>query len=340
MSDPSSLAPLPTPADGFDPAQNRFGLVIGHGRSGTNLALDLIDTHEKTVCRSELNRAADGSFSALPSTPLAAPLGEDFDACWAQALGPAPWRRWDRDRGQNGFKSYYRGPVSRWLAEHVLPRPRLRRAMGLRRTEWSVRWLHRSQTPVLPVFKLLLQPNWVVQRHADETGQHVVHVVRAPAGFVQSWRNRWVGTSPETVYAENLLTLPPVLAHFGRERVTEPGFSEAALVESELWRWRYMNEVPLVALRGSPRYRTVGYGALTADPAGQAAALCRFLGLPLDEAGHARAAAQSNTLFRTPHRTTVDPVLVADLAAAVLEGSPLRDLVASDETVAANALAG
>lgn len=327
-------AVLPTPARGFDPARDPYALVIGHGRSGTNLALDLLDCHPDTVCRSELNRSPDGSFAGLPGDFLGAALPDDFIERWHRALTPAPWHRWDRDHGSRGFKSYYRSSAAGWIAEHMLPRPRLRRVLApvvpaLRRTEWPVGRLHRPDAPVLPVLKILLQPHWIGRTHAADDGQRVIHVLRAPEGFIRSWRNRWVASAaggPEAVYAANLETLPGILEALGGRRLSHPAFSEAALIESELWRWRYMNEIPFAALHGTPRYRAILYDRLTDAPAETAGDLCAFLGLTLDEQGRARAAAQENRLFAAPHTASVDAGLVADLAAGVLDGSPLRAL--------------
>lgn len=327
---------LPTRRSGFDPDRHRHAVIVGSGRSGTNLALDLVDCHPFTICRNEPNELGRSSFARLPDGLFEESLPPDFQPAWRAALAQSPWRRGWRDRARRWHKRYYitgglplcEGALASARARHLA----YRLFPAMRSGEWSVRRWHRAGVPILPVVKILNQPHWVVRSHPEDREQRVIHVVRAPKGFITSWRNRWVTLAPggaEAVYEASLSSVTQILARLGRERIGPPGFSEAALVETELWRWRYVNEVVHVALGGSARYLMVDYETMRARPAEMATELGNFLGVPFDAESEARAAANSNTLFATPHAQTVDRSMLDELTDAVLSDSPLRHVLAT-----------
>lgn len=318
----------------FDPARDRYVVIIGRGRSGTNLALDVLDTHPRTLCRNEANRIPGAALNALPLDFEDTRAAEWSLSAWHAALGESALCHGARDRSRRDYKSYYRGPAGRFLCEYALPRQKLRRALrniGLLRAinEWRVDWAFArdpAHLPALPVFKILTQPHWILRTHARDPGQHVIHMVRDPAGFIASWLNRYVAPrGGEKVFADNLATLDLILDALGGDFASGRAFSEAALIESELWRWRYMNDTVFSTLSGSERYRLWPYDTVLAQPAAKGTEAMTWLGLDIDGGTRTRMSQMENTLFAKPHARKIDAAETRALAHHVLEGSPMAD---------------
>lgn len=327
------------PAPGFDPARDRYLVVCGRGRSGTNLVLDILDAFADTVCRNEPNVVRGSALAALPADVMGRNIDAGFVDAWREALRRAAGLKSSRDRIGAAHKAHYVSPLHAALAERVLSRGRVRRALspvapGMAGEEWSPpAWLLRRDAlaRALPVFKILRQPHWLLRTHAEDPGQHVVHVVRPAVGFIRSWFNRYVALAPggeRGVFDQNMKTARPIVAHFGARFLSGDAFSRDALIESELWRWRYVNEKLMAGLGASARYRMVGYREASGDPVALAGGLAPWLGLDFDDAVRRRLARTENTLFARPHSETLDPALIERLARHVVADGPLSDLVA------------
>jgi hypothetical protein len=160
----------------------------------------------------------------------------------------------------------------------------------------------------------------------------VIHNIRDPRGFVQSWFNRYVvgrrGGDSALVYERSLRTLGPILSHYGVEWPHRDTFSEAALVESELWRWRYFNEAMLDLAYRPGRTITVFYDEVIRDRVATAERIMAFCGLEVDDATRARIGAQQRRLFTEPHATAVDPAMLDTALARVIGGSRIEALLA------------
>lgn len=311
-------------------------IVAGHGRSGTNLVLDLFDCHRNTFCRNEPNELAGTGFAGLGDTFFSdtgfAAQAPDFQTRWQEAIHQTIRSCGARDRfGVD--KAYFRSPLRARVGQQIMSRTRLRARFlsspaGQPPEEWPCPGFYydaAAQARALPVLKMLLTPAWILQAHDRFPSQHVVHVVRPPAGFIQSWWSRYVtgiGGGPEKVFADNLPSLQRILAHFGRGDEMPAVYSERNLLTSELWRWRYMNEVVLSALQGDPRYLLAPYRDVMQDRLGWAERLYDFAGLEMDDSVRAQVAAMQNTLFRTRKPDGLEPDLVAEAVGEVLQDSP------------------
>ncbi len=177
-----------------------------------------------------------------------------------------------------------------------------------------------------PVLKLNSCPAWTAALARADENCLIVHNMRDPIDYLQSWYNRLIlaraGTS---CFEANFGDVPRILGHFGRddaERLRNP--SQENLVEVELWRWRYINEsiADLASLPG--QYFRVTYDRLESDIEGVVHRLYAFAGLALDDRTLSRILGLKNELFREPHREKLDRNLCDRLAARVLEGSPLE----------------
>ncbi|WP_339947428.1 hypothetical protein [uncultured Albimonas sp.] len=322
------------------PQPRPYVVIAGSGRSGTNRLLDAFDLHPVTVCRSEPEEMIGGDFEALPGAhPPEPPLGEDFEARWARAVARARRRQSDRDRIDALDKTYYAGrplarPVLKLLARRRLRQDLLGRlAPGLRGQEWD-RPMLCTNADALDAALLVLKirpSSWLLRTHFGDPDQIVVHQIREPRAFLNSWHNRWVardGGGAETVYRATLRVLPAILADFGEDPARFDRYSEETLIESELWLWRHLNETLHLALRDSPRYRLVTYEAFDRDPAAETAEVLKLCGLDAPTSVLERVGAMQNTLFGARHGATLDPALCERAMARVLEGSPLPDLLA------------
>ncbi len=321
------------------PPSSPHVVIAGSGRSGTNRLLDAFDFHPETVCRSETEEMAGGDFAALPgATRFEAPLGEDFEARWSRAVARARRRQSERDRIGALNKTYYAGrplarPVQGVLASRTLRSRVLGRVIpGLKAAEWD-RPMFCTDAAALEASLLVLKirpPAWLLRTHGGDPGQRVLHQIREPRSYLNSWYNRWVvqGAGGEQVFRESMRVVPHLLADFGEDPARFAEYSEERLVESQLWIWRHLNETLHLGLRDSPRYRVVTYDAFDRAPAETMEELLAFCGLPAPAPVLEKVGAMRNTLFGAHRGGKLDPELCDRLIARVLDGSPLPELLA------------
>lgn len=306
-------------------------LIVGHGRSGTNMVLDLFDHQPNTLCRNEPNELHGTAFTGLGEPMFGTNAPEDFEMRWRDAVAATARRQGDRDRFSCD-KTYFRDGWRRWLGHLVMSRRSLRRPFlprvgGKIVQDWRCPRFYIDQVRLetaLPVMKILLTPAWIIKSHQNSPAQKVIHVIRDPEGFIQSWWGRYVQTAPggpERVFADNLPSLAPILAHFGASNEGFEAYSLRALVVSELWRWRYMNEILLDTLGPSTRYIHAPYRAVMADRMTWAETLYDFADLPLSSDTRQKVEGMRNTLFAGRPTNGLDTKLVRGGIVEVLENS-------------------
>lgn len=303
------------------PSLSPHVLVVGHGRSGTNMVLDLFDCHRMTFCRNEPNELHGSAFTGLGDPMFGDPAPADFTARWHDAVARTIRANGARDRFGTD-KAYFRSVLRARLGQAVMSRGRIRaqllpRQDGATVEEWPCPAFYYDGAALaraLPVLKILLAPAWTLRAHDLFDTQRVVHVIRPPESFVQSWWSRYVtgiGGGPEQVFADNQPSLRRILVHFGRAAEMPQGYSLRALVVSELWRWRYMNEVLAERLSASERYLPVPYEAVMADRLAWAEKIYAFAGLEMTEETRAQVTGMRNTLFGQRKPDGLEPDLVA-----------------------------
>lgn len=317
----------------IEDSARRYAVIIGHGRSGTNLSLDILDCHPNTICRNEPGALAGCAMNGLPGKLEDGELPDNFPKLWREALDRSCVSRGARDRGGRMHKSYYTSHLGACFVEGVLPHTRVRKALGLvdfglGGNEWDVGKFQKATNGagIFPVYKILLRPHWVLNTHATDTGQFVIHVMREPLGMIKSWRGRYVSRAkggPAAVHAANMATIDKILDHFGGKLKSGEPFSESSLVETELWRWRYMNEVAYRALAASDRYRVWTYSDLMCHRQETAEEGFAWLGLSIDAGTQKRLQSMTNTLFHNKPNVPTNDEMVRDLMGHVLEDSPL-----------------
>lgn len=265
---------------------------------------------------------------------FADPPVDGFEARWRAAIAQTIRSCGARDRFGTD-KTYFRSDLRAGIGQALLSRRRVRalilpKTQGRPTEEWPAPSLYFDRTALgraLPVLKILLAPGWVLQAHDVIPEQRVVHMVRPPQDFVQSWWSRYVtgiGGGPEKVFADNQPSVRRILRHFGREPEMPRHYRPEALVASELWRWRYVNEVMLERLSGTPRYIRLTYDSVIEDRLHWAETLYRFAGLDMSPDSRQAIDGLQNTLFGKRKSDGLDAQMVAHEVARVLDQSPWR----------------
>ncbi|MEM8937118.1 MAG: hypothetical protein AAGC77_11985 [Pseudomonadota bacterium] len=316
-----------------DAAEKPYVIISGHGRSGSNRVLDAFDCHPDTLCRNEPNEAGGDNFKELRVGFF--PEGADpaFLNQWRGVIARAARETSSRDRIGARKKSYLYNLTRRMIGENIFARRRLRETLGLvspslRKDAWPLPAYYASParlSQATPVLKLLLCQGWLLDAFDAEPGMRIVHNLRSPQGFLRSWRRRWADhIGAEQVFRDNLVDIDRILEHFGQATGRFGDFSEGNLFETELWRWRFVNEPLYVRFKDHPRYMPVTYESFDARPAETTERLYAFAGLALDERTRALAASLENKLFgkMTP-QSSPDDSHIDEAVNTVLQDSPL-----------------
>jgi len=252
----------------------RYLILTGHGRSGTNWLLRVLDRSAETFCRSEVNEIEASPFASLPC-PVARSTSEVPSAeAWSSAVEWASERFGERDQPIGVSKKYFHRISNAFGLYRLLRRRRLRRLLSvtdprLARREWPMPfWLGRASAvrEACPVLKMVLVPGWIVWALETRPEARVLHIVRHPGGFLNSWLRRYVeGKDRDAIRKANYdrLTLVANADPAWGERF---GYIEAlSLEESELWFWAYSTAVIHEAGENRENYFLVRYETLAAD---------------------------------------------------------------------------
>lgn len=264
-----------------------YAFVAGHGRSGTNWLLELLDRAATTHCRNEPDEIPGNAFEALPSpfVPVADP--SSFAPKWSNAVVEAAAQMGDRDRAPVVSKSHLASWVQRFGLVEKLARPRVRSMLALARpawrgAEWPMPGLHGAP---LAVLKCNQVPGWArfVLEHDAARGR-VVQIVRHPGGFLRSWHQRYLAESDAAqVRRANIARLEQVARADPAFAILMGDPAICDLDELELWYWRYSVELIEAAgqasLSAQNAYRRLLFEELALDPLGGTRELYGWLGL-------------------------------------------------------------
>jgi len=270
----------------------KVAFILGMGRSGTNFLLDLLDTSPSTHCRNEPDELPGGALEAWNEWKI----HRDGQSAAIQVAGEL----WDdlrrasscggeRDRPIPPHKSWLRSAATTPLK--ALSKNRLRKLVpGLSGAEFPLpSALVRSEAlaDALHVFKINAAPfvaEAFLRDKTDDPNAKVIHIVRNPAGFLRSWRRRWLSErDEEDVLAANLARLDEVLQ---RDPLGGAFISEVAspdVHETELLFWRYCTERIRAAGTESAAYLEVSYDALAHAPLASLEPVFEHLSLPMTE---------------------------------------------------------
>jgi len=304
---------------------NRYVIIAGRGRSGTNWLLSILDRSARTHCRNEPS-AMPGSalHSMLPPGTVAGIDDAALASHWDEAIRRTARCFGERDHAVPVLKDHF-FPVSQRLGlVRIASSPRLQRSIApllpsSRKAEWPIPvWVasRRKLDEAVPVLKLNQVPGWAswALRHRPEA--FILHIVRHPGGFLNSWANRWLNRNEaERVAEANRRRLETVVQFDPSWRDRFGPIDRLDVAESELWYWRYTTETIHKAGQERPSsYRLAIYEDLVHDPVGVARSLYDALELPWTEA------IEIATAWRS--KLTADRVAMVE---RVLEGSLTQD---------------
>lgn len=275
------------------PSLPRHALIVGHGRSGSNWVLSMLNGSGQVHARNEPHLLSGSPYRLLPPAEQTVRDPLEVGRSWDAFIRWTCERDGERDPRSPVAKDFDRRWARRTGASSWPVRPKVRRGLAvvspaLRRAEWRPpRWLadRSAHAAALHVLKLndlrFWHAGWVLRERPQVP---VVHLVRHPGGYLHSAWTRFFGPldeggrqAEEDVYRGALAESMQVSPRW-RERVGE--VSELPLDEAVLWFWRVNNEEIHEAGEGRPAYRCVRYEDFTSDPLQVARELYHHVGVP------------------------------------------------------------
>jgi len=270
-----------------------YVLIVGQGRSGTNWLLELLDLSPRTHCRNEPNEIDGALFAKLPSPHLDRPMPPQFAERWDEAVSAASRTMGERDRHVMPYKQYAWETMRLVGGRQLVMKERTRRVLSvvhpaLRRREWGMPWWLGRQSAMqqaLPVLKFTQTPGWACWVLRNRPEVPVIHIVRHPAGFLNSWVNRYLAKLDRgVVRRENEARLREIAA-VDRDWARRFGdIAEMTVEQSELWYWIYANEVLYNIGRRLSGYMHVVYERVVSDPLAMTRKMFERCGLQTDQA--------------------------------------------------------
>nr|WP_241557980.1 sulfotransferase domain-containing protein [Falsirhodobacter deserti] len=295
----------------------------------------MFDRSAETVCRSEVNEISGTCFSKIGGTLFEEDLSSPDRTNLMRALQGCMSRRSLRDRFDMTRKDFFRGATSAGL--WMMSKRRVRQALsatGMMNDplEWEIpdAMLNRRKLDLaVPVLKLNSSPAWGLAYHDMSPAARIVLNIREPVGYINSWYNRFVPNADKAHFRNRFPSACRILEHFGQsgriDRLSR--LTDADLIEIELWRWRYTNEVTYERLKGSDRFMTVTYAEVDNDAVAVARKLYEFAGLQSDQVAMGQIAAMQNTLFADRRPSRIDRRILDRLLPDVLGDSLLAGVV-------------
>lgn len=267
-------------------------LIAGQGRSGTNWLLNILDLCENTWCRNEPNRLVGSALSSIGNGTLINDDNIPSYNDWSEAILKTSNSFGNRDNVAVNQKIYYRNKISRLLTNIVLDKPRVRRPFEnlfpfLKAEEWTIPCFLLSQDQAkqrYAVIKINQAPalsSYVLEK--DNSGK-VIHILRHPGGFLNSWKNRYLKhRNPETVLKENKCRLSALAETSEEWRIRMGDINSLSLPETELWYWLYANEETYRKGFKNERYLLVVFEKLASDFFSEVERILEFSSLCIPE---------------------------------------------------------
>ena len=267
---------------------NRYAIVTGQGRSGTNWVLDILDASRQTLCRNEPNVIPGSPFERLGS--LVTMSGRELlDEKWDGVVKETCTTLGERDHRLKTNKEY----LHTWAHKAGLPpliaRPKFRSALGktvlpslggpiseLPLIFGSRERLDRSFC-VIKVNRVPLLVDWLLSERPDVP---VVNIVRHPCGRHASFMKRYLASADVELELERARQLLHEIADLDpvwKDRFTSiDSMSHAA---TQTWLWRYVNETIEESGAGREKYMQIIFEDMTSDPMPHARAVYDLMGL-------------------------------------------------------------
>ncbi len=275
----------------------KYALIVGNGRSGSNWLVDIFDASPFTHCRLSPWLVSNSSYHQL-LTPTE--LAQDDSAMaqkWEEFISSSRIRRGARDQMIETPKHHIH-PIAQNLGiSYHLMRPKVRKILSvmfpeLVEDEWVMPDWMGDLEKLKQAYAIIKidspEISWITQWVVENRPQvPILHLIRHPGGFLNSGISRFF-SQLDTAKTESEIRL-----YKGTLRTAvslEPEWSSIigdieamSLIESVMWFWRYSNEKIYLAGQGKPSYMRIVYENLAENILSQAKEIYAFCGLPWDK---------------------------------------------------------
>lgn len=256
----------------------------------------------------------------------------DFAHHWDQAMAHTARSLSGIENAPPVAKIWLRRPVGAWmikLSRYTKVRRTLRWVYPpIGRMEWPLpNWVvdHEQLQRACMVLKLNQAPGWTVWMLKNRPTHRVIHNVRHPGGFLNSWRNRWLKKSDQKDVLQRNRNRLRLVAEHDPVWAARFGDIEAMDVErSEIWYWRYSNEVIWEAGRTLAHYQLSVFEDVSQQPLESMRRLYEFADLPWNDQVEAgvRANTKASEHIAGKWRSALEPHQV-EIVDTVLTDSPM-----------------
>lgn len=273
-----------------------YVIIAGNGGSGSKRLLHLLDQSPRTHCRNEPYNNLTSPFRAIREFPRgwAIPPGEErlLEEGWDAAVAWSAARQGDRDFLPPPRKHHLHEAVRAAGLLKPLASRTLRRWMGLLtpalgQEEWELpRWAGSRErlSGAIPVLKFNQSSGLIAWVLANRPRVKVVHIVRHPAGCLNSWRKRHLAQHPTDFVFENNRERLRSVAAIDPEAARQFGDIESLSLEaSELVFWRYAALAIHRAVPDPGQYELVLDEDVVADGPDVARRIYDACGIPFEE---------------------------------------------------------
>lgn len=257
-------------------SDQKYILVTGNGRSGTNWVLDILNMSPLTHCRNEPHRISTSPFHITTKCFEDSKIIPDIADIWDSAAAWTASTFGERDPYNATSKNHiYSVAKSLKLSNLLL---KLRRnefsrllIPKLRQAEWPMPfWVgdRRKMLEASAVFKIInTDPRNVIWLLENRPNVPVIHVVRHPGGRLNSWLTRFLSTQDSDEVLERNRARLHILQTIDPEWSKNFDDIESMnLVETEVWLWRYANEKIYQSGRQHNQYTCLVYEQMTQAP--------------------------------------------------------------------------
>lgn len=254
----------------------QYMLIVGHGRSGTNWLLDILDASPDTFCRNEPNEVHQSQCQThLKTLWHVGDEMSDMEAHWDEIAAWMSSHMGERDHRLTNPKSYIY-PLSQQLGVAYFPaRPKIRALLRtfspqMRSGEWEMPWWIGNQAKLKQSYAILKINQasriavWLLNNRPEVP---ILHIVRHPGGRLNSWLNRFLAKrDKDEISQRNKDRLKEVLRIDPQWSKYFGDIDDMSIAESEMWFWRHVTENIHQAGEGAVQYNLLLYENLAQDP--------------------------------------------------------------------------
>ena len=254
----------------------KYAIIIGQGRSGTNWLNELLDLSDSTYCRNEPHELIDSPVSILSKyRELISTDSEYMETHWDDLMEKIGSRMGEIDFVIKVKKNYFRQYVQSFGFYRMFHGPKARYYLrsifsSLKGDEWPIpsfilnlkKWNN-----CLKVFKFVQAPGWAGFLLKNRPDIPVLHIVRHPGGFLNSWSQRYLSLKDKQKTLDDCRErIKRLVAHSESWKKRIGDVDRLDLDTLELWYWCYANRELFELGQKKPNYILISYEELATEP--------------------------------------------------------------------------